>query len=61
VAGLDAAATDLETVGNTAKTLQFKLARAVNARKPVDFAPMLDTMETAWASALDLLDRRLGQ
>jgi hypothetical protein len=60
VEGLEPAAADLEAVGSTAKTLQFKLARAVNTRKPVDFSPMLDRMETGWAGAMDLLDRRLG-
>lgn len=59
VQGLEPASVNLATVGSTAKTLQFKLARAVNAKRPVDFTPMLDSMETAWAAALDHLETRL--
>lgn len=47
-----------ETIAATAKSLQFKTARAVSTRKTTEFATMLDLMEGAWESAMaDLIPR----
>jgi Domain of unknown function (DUF1839) len=40
-----------ETLSSQAKLLQFKTARAVVLKKPVEFDGMFDAMEHAWASA----------
>lgn len=47
-AGLEPAIAGSEVIARTAKVMQFKMARAVNGKKPVDFAPMLDEMASAW-------------
>lgn len=52
---LFAAAEAFDTLSGQAKTLQFKAARAVVLKKPVDFAPMFDAMERAWDSARSCL------
>jgi len=52
----DASAADFEEISSTAKTMQFKLARAVQGKRPVDFTPMHDTLETAWSRGLGRLD-----
>lgn len=49
------AAEAFETLSGQAKLVQFKAARAVVARKSVDFAPMFDTMEKAWDNARSCL------
>lgn len=49
------AAEAFDTLSGQAKTLQFKAARAVVLRKPVDFAPMFDAMEHAWDNARSCL------
>ena len=50
--GLDEFAAAFDTLASQAKTLQFKAARAVVLKKPVDFAPMLDAMQAAWETAV---------
>ena len=45
-------------IATTAKALQFKAARAVNTRKPLDPAPMLDTMAAAWDETMTTLTAR---
>ena len=52
----DAAAADFEEISTTAKTMQFKLARAVQGKRAVEFTPMLDALEAAWARGLGRLD-----
>jgi hypothetical protein len=54
-AGLGAAAEAFDTLSGEAKTLQFKAARAVVLKRPVDFAPIFDAMERAWDSAKSCL------
>jgi hypothetical protein len=49
------AAADFEAISSTAKTMQFKLARAVQG-KPVDFSPMLDELTRAWTQGQAKLD-----
>lgn len=59
--GLDPAISAFETLAGQGKTLQFKAARAVLLKRPVDFAPMLDAMETAWTvGTRALADRYLA-
>jgi len=53
---VDGAATALDTVAGGAKTLLFKTARAVAAKRPFDVAPMTAPMATAWDAALGALD-----
>ena len=52
---LTTAATDFDEISSTAKTMQFKLARAARG-KPVDFAPMMDTLRSAWDRGMSGLD-----
>jgi hypothetical protein len=40
-----------DTLSSQAKLLQFKSARAVVLKKTVEFGPMFESMERAWASA----------
>lgn len=54
--GLETAAEAFETLGNQSKALQFKAARAVLLKRPVDFSPMFDAMEQAWEVAMAVLD-----
>jgi hypothetical protein len=56
--GLDRAAENCALIATTAKTLQFKTARAVNTRKVLDAAPMLDSMALAWDETMDTLAAR---
>jgi hypothetical protein len=53
--GLERAAQALDDLAGHAKTVQFKAARAVLLRRPVDFAPLLSEMEQAWQTAFDEL------
>jgi hypothetical protein len=55
---LDAATSAFDTIASQAKTLQFKAARAVLLKRPVDFAPMLEAMEQAWSTGMALLDAK---
>jgi hypothetical protein len=59
--GLEPAAKELESIATTSKALQFKIARFVNNKKPVDLAPMLVTMGTAWETAMKQLDARFSK
>jgi hypothetical protein len=56
--GLERAAEGCQVIATTAKALQFKTARAVNTRKPLDPAPMLDTMAAAWDETMTTLTAR---
>ena len=58
--GLQEPAAQLESIANTSKALQFKIARFVNNKKPVDLVPMITTMGTAWETAMKLLDARFS-
>jgi hypothetical protein len=59
-AGLEEVASAFDTLASQAKTIQFKAARAVMLKRPVDFAPLLDAMEGAWTGALGGLSARYG-
>ncbi len=50
------AATEFDTIATTAKTMQFKLARAVQGRRAVDFGPLLDELTSAWSRGQARLD-----
>jgi hypothetical protein len=50
--GLEDITQAFDTLASQAKTIQFKAARAVVLKRPVDFAPMLDAMEAAWETAV---------
>ena len=58
--GLLPIAEKLEQISTSAKSVQFNLARVVRAKKKADFAPMLDTMQAAWGSAMNDLVARYG-
>ena len=58
-AGLEEAAAAFATISETAKSLQFKMARAVRAKKPVDVTP-IDEMAAAWDTAMSSLVARFG-
>ncbi len=57
-AGLERIVAAADNLAGHAKTIQFKAARVVVLKRPVDFAPMLDAMEAAWALVTDGLDIR---
>ncbi len=59
-ADLAAPATDLRAVAETGKALQFKLARAVQAKRAVDFSEPLDELERRWESAMTALASSIG-
>ena len=58
--GLGRTADACDAIATTAKTLQLKTARFVNAHRSFDPAPMLDTMATAWDNAMAVLTERYG-
>jgi hypothetical protein len=58
--GLDQIAAACDLVATTTKTLQFKTARFVNARRPFDAAPLLETMAAAWDDTMTGLTERYG-
>ena len=58
--GLERAAEGCELIATTAKALQFKTARAVNTRRPLDAAPMLEKMAGAWDETMTALTARYG-
>ena len=58
--GLEPAAEACKRIATTAKTLQFKTARAVNTQKPVDPAPLLDQMAAAWDETMAAVTARYG-
>jgi hypothetical protein len=51
------AAAELAKVSHSAKALILKGARAVNAKRALDAAPMLEEMSAAWQRGMDLLTR----
>lgn len=59
IASLEAPAADMEAIAQSAKALQFQLARAIARRKPVDLAP-LDAMADCWDRALPALRERFA-
>ena len=58
--GLDEIAAACDAIATTAKTLQFKTARFVNAQRTFDAAPLLDTMAAAWDQTVAALTDRYG-
>ena len=58
--GLERAAEGCELIATTAKALQFKTARAVNTRRSLDAAPMLEKMAGAWDETMTALTARYG-
>ena len=58
--GLGRIADACDAIATTAKTVQFKTARFVNAHRPFDAARMLDTMAGAWDTAMTGLTERYG-
>src|SRR5262249_5668449 len=54
--GLEKAGTELDNISAHCKALILKTARAVNAKKAVDFAPMLDAMAASWDAGMAELD-----
>lgn len=57
-AAIERAATECEAIASGTKTLLLKTARAANARKPFDPAPLLGAMATSWTAAMDCLRAR---
>jgi len=47
-------------ISNTAKAFILKAARAVNAKRALDAAPMFDEMAAAWQAGMDTLAARLA-
>jgi hypothetical protein len=58
--GLERIATACDAIATTAKALQFKIARSVNANRPFDPAPTLATMAAAWDETMTSLMARYG-
>jgi hypothetical protein len=58
--GAAAAATPFEEISTFAKTMILKGARAVTTGKPVDFAPMLESMAKSWDDGMKVLRERYG-
>ncbi len=58
-AAFASAAEDFRQISDQAKSLQFKLARAVQGKKPIDEEPMMAAMEASWARAMNTLGARL--
>ena len=58
-AGLAEVAAHFAKISETAKSLQFKLARAVRTKKPIDVTP-IDEMAAAWDTAMSSLVARFG-
>jgi hypothetical protein len=58
--GLEPVAEACDRISTAAKTLQFKTARVVNAQRPIDPTPMLDTMTAAWDDVMMALTSRYG-
>lgn len=54
------AATDFCGIAAAAKAMQFKIARMMATGKPVDVTPLLERMETGWASAMSDLENSYG-
>lgn len=58
--GTAASAEAFRQVSQSAKTLQFKLARFMAGRQ-VELGPLLDEMSASWSAAVDGLAERVGQ
>jgi hypothetical protein len=58
--GLEPAAASCARIAATAKTVQFKTARAVHSHRPFDVSPMLDEMIEAWDDTMTTLEARYG-
>ena len=58
--GLASAAGACDLIATTAKTLQFKAARAVSVRRPFDAAMSFETMAEAWDDTMTALVHRYG-
>ena len=58
-AALAPAAASFAAVSQSAKAFILKAARAVNAKRALDAAPMFDEMAAAWRAGLDTLAARL--
>jgi len=56
--GLACAAEACQLIATVAKALQFKTARAVATRRPLDATPMLEAMATAWDETMATLTSR---
>jgi hypothetical protein len=52
---VDAAVAGCDTIARTAKTLQFKLARAVTLKRDVDFDALFGAMTSAWDDVMGQL------
>ncbi|QQS14474.1 MAG: DUF1839 family protein [Rhodospirillales bacterium] len=52
---LEAAAVDAERIADTAKAMQFQIARGVNRRKPVDLDASFDALAKAYGGVFDRL------
>jgi hypothetical protein len=50
------AAADFDGISSTSKTMQFKLARAVQGKRQVDFSPMMDELVAGWTRGQARLD-----
>jgi hypothetical protein len=50
--GLTSIAETFDGMAKTAKSLQFKTARVVHAKKAADLSPMIDALETSWDEAM---------
>jgi hypothetical protein len=55
--GDDSAAEAFAQVSQAAKTMILKAARAVNAKRALDAAPIFDAMQSGWARGTDALAR----
>ena len=58
--GLDDAAAAFDAISDSAKALLFKMARAVNTKKSLQYEAAVDAMETNWSAGFDGLAARLG-
>jgi len=52
------AATEFAAIASTSKAMQFKIARMMATRKPVDVTPLLDEMQSSWDRAIGELVTR---
>ena len=59
-AGLEPIAAHFDAISENTKALVLKTARAVNTKRAVDFAPLLDTIEASWQGGMDALAARFG-
>jgi len=54
------AADAFDKISAVAKAFILKVARSVNARRPIDAAPMFADMANAWQSGMEILGTRIG-